>query len=92
MAPAQIPVILSQKPSTENGKFCAAVLRLAWLVLHLFKLRVCSGGWVHLRRPGALGENRDPRRQLSVCRVELHPPREVRSVGAQGAGSGAGLF
>ena len=30
MAPAQIPVFLSQKPSTENGQFRVAELRLAW--------------------------------------------------------------
>ena len=30
MASAQIPVVLYQKPSTENGQFCVAGLRLAW--------------------------------------------------------------
>ena len=30
MAPAQIPVFLSQKPSTENGQFFVVGLRLAW--------------------------------------------------------------
>ena len=30
MAPAQIPVFLSQKPSTEDGQFRVGVLRLAW--------------------------------------------------------------
>ena len=32
MAPAQIPVFLSQKPITENGQFRVVVLRLAWLL------------------------------------------------------------
>ena len=31
MTPAQIPVFLSQKPSTENGQFCVVTLILAWL-------------------------------------------------------------
>ena len=30
MVPAQIPVFLSQKPSTENGQFRVVTLRLAW--------------------------------------------------------------
>ena len=30
MAPAQIPVIYYQKPSTENGLFRVVVVRLAW--------------------------------------------------------------
>ena len=30
MAPAQIPVFLSQKPSTKNGIIRAAILFLAW--------------------------------------------------------------
>ena len=32
MAPAQIPVLLSQKPSTENGQVRVVTLRLAWLL------------------------------------------------------------
>ena len=31
MAPEQIPVFLSQKPSTENGQFCVSGLRIAWV-------------------------------------------------------------
>ena len=31
MAPAQIPVSLSQKPSTDNGQFRVVALRLAWI-------------------------------------------------------------
>ena len=30
MAPAQIPVFLSQKSSNENGQFCVVGLRLPW--------------------------------------------------------------
>ena len=33
MAPAQVPVFLSQKPSTDDGQFRVAGLRLAWLRL-----------------------------------------------------------
>ena len=32
MAPAQIPVFLSQKSSTGNGQLCVVVLRLAWVL------------------------------------------------------------
>ena len=31
MAPAQIPVLLTQKPSTENGIYRATILFLAWI-------------------------------------------------------------
>ena len=31
MVPAQIPVFLSKKPSTENGQFRVVALRLAWI-------------------------------------------------------------
>ena len=31
MAPAQIPVFLSQKPSTKNGQLRVVALRLEWL-------------------------------------------------------------
>ena len=34
MAPAQIPMLLTQKPSTENGINRATTLLLAWLLVN----------------------------------------------------------
>ena len=42
MVPAQIPVFLSQKPSTVYGQVCVVALRLAWLVDHVFHAYICS--------------------------------------------------
>ena len=42
MAPAQIPLFLSQKPIAENGQFRVVVLRLAWLVCGNHVLRILA--------------------------------------------------
>ena len=44
MALAQIPVLLSQKPSTENGQFRVAVLILAWGYNKGVLDRACDSG------------------------------------------------
>ena len=43
MAPAQIPVFLSQQPSTENDQFRDVVLRLAWQPYCTRRFCTCKG-------------------------------------------------
>ena len=69
MAPAQIPVFLSQKPSTENGQFRVVALRLAWgraVTFNVFCVLGCVSSSPSLSEPASLPE---PIARFSAWRV-----------------------